>query len=351
MTAPIEAILDDLSWLVATDTRNPPRELTPDAPLFSRLRERLPGFACQVFDYGDGCLAFHAVRGAPETLFNVHLDTVPVAPGWSRDPFALERGSDRTVGLGACDIKGAAACLLSAAAATDAPAAFLFTTDEEAGTSVAVKGFLGEGIAYDRVIVGEPTSAKAVAGHRGIFSAEARFTGTSGHASKGGASAVHAAAGWIAASLATSETRGVRLNFGRIEGGVKPNMVAADCTVLFGMRAPAGGAPEPVVDHLRTLAGDQLTELKPRFKGPALPESPAAAEGQKTLQDWARARDIPLGDPVDFWTEASLFAAAGTPALVLGPGDIAQAHAADEWVSLADLAAAYELYLRILTHA
>ncbi|MEO1309336.1 MAG: acetylornithine deacetylase [Pseudomonadota bacterium] len=351
MTAPLDQILDDLARLVAHDTQNPPRALTADAPLFDDLRRRLPGFECAVTDFGDGCLAFLAKRGAPRTLFNVHLDTVPVAPGWTHDPFTLHRGDERATGLGACDIKGAAACLFAAAEATDAPTAFLFTTDEEAGDSAAVRGYLATDPDFDRVIVCEPTGARAIGGHRGIYSAEAVFTGQSGHASKPGRSAVHEAARWIAAALEASETADMRLNFGRIEGGLKPNMIAGECRVRFGMRARAGTAPEPVVEQLHALAGDALASLETRFKGPALPETKEALGRQDALlADLARL-GIETAEPVDFWTEASLFAAAGLPAVVLGPGDIAQAHTADEWVAYANLAAACEAFVRIMTDA
>jgi acetylornithine deacetylase len=57
---------------------------------------------------------------------------------------------------------------------------------------------------------------------------------------------------------------------------------------------------------------------------------------------------LPLAEPVDFWTEASVFSAADLPALVLGPGDIAQAHASDEWVELEQLETACELYHRVV---
>jgi acetylornithine deacetylase len=57
---------------------------------------------------------------------------------------------------------------------------------------------------------------------------------------------------------------------------------------------------------------------------------------------------LPVADPVDFWTEASLFSAAGLPALVLGPGDIAQAHAVDEWVALEQLGKAQALYEKVI---
>ena len=61
-----------------------------------------------------------------------------------------------------------------------------------------------------------------------------------------------------------------------------------------------------------------------------------------------RRHGLPAAEPVDFWTEASLFSAAGLPALVLGPGDIAQAHAVDEWVALEQLGKAQALYAKVI---
>ncbi len=351
MNAPRAAILDELAWLVACDTRNPPRLITSDAPLFAKLRERLQGFAISLHDFNDGCLAFHAVRGAPSTLFNVHLDTVPDAQGWAHDPHTLVRAHDRAIGLGACDIKGAAACLLALADASDAPMAVVFTTDEEAGSSVAVRSFLDTKPTYDRVVIAEPTAARAVTAHRGIVSAEARFTGTSGHASKVGRSAVHAAAQWITDALAASWARDVRLNFGRIEGGLKSNMIAADCVVNVGMRPPPGEDPGQMLSALSAAGGDALASLDVRFSGPNLPRpGDAAAAAQRSAAQWARTCGVDLADPVDFWTEAALFSAAGYPAIVLGPGAIAQAHTVDEWVAYADLDAAFAAYNKMLRH-
>ena len=349
--APLDTILDDLEVLVSHDTRNPPRDLTAEAPLFSWLTARLPGFETEILDFGDGCLGFHARRGKTDTLFNVHLDTVPVASGWTAEPFKMARADDRAIGLGTCDIKGAAACLLSVAEATDAPMALLFTTDEEAGQSDAVHGFLKTDHPYKRVIVGEPTEAKAVTAHRGIISGEIQFEGRSGHASGGGASAVHAAAAFVTTALKEPWANEFRLNFGRIEGGVKPNMVAADCLVRFGFRGLPGEDTTSRLERLKALAGPQLSSFQKRFEGPALPVADDAVIGaQDDLTAWLVDRGIKTGDPVHFWTEASLFAAAGYPATVLGPGNIAQAHAADEFVPYKDLEAAFGAYMRIIDH-
>ena len=72
-----------------------------------------------------GAVSLLAVRGNSKRVFNVHLDTVPSSPAWTADPFKLRVTEDRAIGLGACDIKGAAAALIAAAQATQGDAAFL----------------------------------------------------------------------------------------------------------------------------------------------------------------------------------------------------------------------------------
>ena len=106
------------------------------------------------------------------------------APGWSQDPHQLQIHDDRAVGLGACDIKGAAAALLTAAAHTTGDAAFLFSSDEEANDARCIAAFLATDHGFTDVIVSEPTQCQAVLAHRGIAAACVRFNGISGHASK-----------------------------------------------------------------------------------------------------------------------------------------------------------------------
>jgi acetylornithine deacetylase len=91
---------------------------------------------------------------------------------------------------------------------------------------------------------------------------------------------------------------------------------------------------------LRGFAGEgELDAYEETFRGPPLPAGALhEAERQRlAARDLADALDIPIGNAVDFWTEASLFSAAGLTALVFGPGDIAQAHTAEEWVAIEQL--------------
>lgn len=358
----IDRILPHLEALVAFDTRNPPRAID-GAGIFDYLRAQLPGFTFDLRDHGAGAVSLLARRGAPKRVFNVHLDTVPDAPGWSGDPHRLRVSGDRAVGLGACDIKGAAAALLATVQAVDGDAALLFTSDEEANDPRCLAAFLASDHGFDEAIVAEPTACAAVLAHRGISSVRMRFRGRSGHASgsdAAGASAVHQALRWGVRALDHAAAQeherfggltGLRFNIGRIEGGIKGNMIAADCELRFGFRPLPSMHTDALHAALRDLADQAaLAEYSELFRGPALPAGDLDhAERQRLrARDLAESLELPIGPAVDFWTEASLFSAAGLTALVYGPGDIAQAHAVDEWVALEQLAAAGAAYTRML---
>ena len=170
----LPVVLRHLEALVAFDTRNPPRAIGTGG-IFEYLRAQLPGFAVTVTDHGAGAVSMLAVRGGPKRVFNVHLDTVPSSPGWSADPHRLRIDGERAIGLGACDIKGAAAGLLAAAGATAGDAAFLFTSDEEANDARCIPAFLASGHGFVEAIVAEPTQGHAVLAHRGIASVRMEF--------------------------------------------------------------------------------------------------------------------------------------------------------------------------------
>lgn len=360
----LEAVLAHLEALVGFDTRNPPRRIGPGG-IFDYLRAQLPGFACTLEDHGDGAVSLLAVRGTPQRLFNVHLDTVPASPGWSADPLRLRVDAARATGLGACDTKGAAAGLLAAAQATTGDAAFLFTSDEEANDARCIEAFLGRAHGFREAIVAEPTGCEAVLAHRGIASVLLRFRGQAGHASGATAlesNALHHAMRWGARALelvdAESHCRfggltGLRFNIGKVEGGIKANVVAPGAEVRFGFRP----LPSHDIDalHLRLgacAAPGTLERYEETFRGPPLPCGDVAAAEERRLaaRDLADALQLPVGNAVDFWTEASLFSRAGMTALVYGPGDIAQAHAADEWVALEQLST-YAASLRTILAA
>jgi acetylornithine deacetylase len=350
MNALLDATLKHLAALVSYDTRNPPREIGTGG-IFDYLRDNLPGFDVTVTDFGAGAVNLYAVRGTPKYLFNVHLDTVPDSPHWTQNPHELKVTADRAIGLGACDIKGAAAALVAVANATSGDMALLLSTDEEANDARCIDGFLKTKPKYDAIIVAEPTKGEAVLAHRGIHSVQMRFKGKAGHASgeqKASDSALHQVIRWGAAALdfvaAQSHERfggltGLRFNIGKVEGGIKANVIAPTGDVRFGFRPLPSMDADRMLEIFRTLVEPYPIEYGETFRGDSLPAGDTATAEARRLaaRDLADELGIPVGNAVDFWTEAALFSAAGYTSFVYGPGDIAQAHSADEWVALDQL--------------
>jgi acetylornithine deacetylase len=361
----MSALLDDtlrhLRALVSFDTRNPPREIGTGG-IFDYLRDNLPGFDVRVTDYGAGAVTLYAVRGRPKVLFNVHLDTVPDSPHWSADPHTLRVTEDRAIGLGSCDIKGAAAALVAVANVTQGDMALLLSTDEEANDPRCIAGFLKDKPVYDAIIVAEPTKGEAVLAHRGIHSVQMRFKGSAGHASgelKPTDSALHQVMRWGGAALDFVDKQaherfggltGLRFNIGKVEGGIKANMIAPTADIRFGFRPLPTMKPEWLLETFRTIVEPQPVEYAELFRGDSLPAGDTATAEARRLaaRDLADELNIPIGNAVDFWTEAALFSAAGYISFVYGPGDIAQAHTADEWVALDQLQHYAETIYRII---
>jgi acetylornithine deacetylase len=360
----IELVLQHLENLVGFDTRNPPRAIGT-AGIFDYLKAQLAGFEFDLRDHGAGAVSLLARRGNPATVFNVHLDTVPSSEDWSADPLRLRVENERAIGLGACDIKGAAACLLAAATASKGDAAFLFSTDEEANDARCIAAFLKSEHGFRNAVIAEPTGARAVLAHRGIAAARVTFKGRAGHASGAAAatdSAVHSAVRWSHAALKLVDgyakqrfggLTGLRFNIGRIEGGIKANMIAPSAEVRFGFRPLPSQSFEVLHTALQACADSAgIESYAETFRGPPLPAGDVATAEERRLQarDFAEGLGLPIANAVDFWTEASLFSRAGMTAIVYGPGDIAQAHSADEWVALEQLDEVAQSYRRMFGH-
>ena len=276
----LDAVLKHLEALVSFDTRNPPR-LIGTGGIFDYIRTQLPDFRIEVSDHGAGAVSLFAVRGNPRRVFNVHLDTVPSSDAWTANPHVLRVTGDRAIGLGACDIKGAAAGLIAAANATQGDAAFLFSSDEEANDPRCIAAFLGSDHGFSEAIIAEPTRCEAVLAHRGISSVLLRFRGEAGHASGANAlqaNALHQAMRWGTNALALVESEaqsrfggltGLRFNIGKVEGGIKANVIAPSAEVRFGFRP----LPSHDIDALHARFGNctdagTLARYEETFRGP-----------------------------------------------------------------------------------
>jgi acetylornithine deacetylase len=293
--------------------------------------------------------------GTPKRVINAHVDTVPANTGWSRDPWDAYIEGGKVFGLGSADTKGAIAATLIALA-TEHPRdrGVLFSGDEEAGSKV-MEAFLASPHAapIEEVIVCEPTARAAGTAHRGIVAQTATMHGPGGHSSK----ADHlpkplAALARLASALDDSARRrinegptdpalasmtGTCLNIASLAGGIAFNVIPSRGELGWSIR-PYPGFDRAAWDReVAQLAAaiDPSIEL-----GVTLDNVPFACSD---LVELVRPFVDRVG-PLDFWTEAALWATAGKKAIVIGPGDIGQAHAADEFVTLADLEWAVELF-------
>jgi acetylornithine deacetylase len=239
----------------------------------------------------------------------------------------------------------------------------LFSTDEAANDARCVSGFVNKAHGFEQVIVAEPTGCEAVLAHRGICSVSMRFKGEAGHASDPAAleaSAVHQAIRWGQRALDFVEAQrdecfgglsGLRFNIGRIEGGIKANVIAPSVELRFGFRPLPSMGVDALHAQLRGFVDDAyLGYYGETFRGPPLPAGDVADAEEQRIKaaGLADLLGLPIGAAVDFWTEAALFSAAGLTALVYGPGHIEQAHTADEWVALEELVSAATTYRRLL---
>ena len=354
MADPVEL----LKRLIAVDTHNPGGNETALCQLLAdELRAR--GGNVRVRGEGNNAYAF-ATWGTPRLLLNAHVDTVPVNAGWSGDPFSARVAEGRVVGLGACDTKGAIAAILCALdAAPPRDLAIAFTGDEERHGTM-IRALLAQEHAalaeVKRAIVCEPTSCRAGTRHRGILWIEAAIGGRGGHSSRADElPAPLADAARLAVALAEWGQRqrevgplgfrGMCMNVAKLDGGVAFNVIPDEATLTVSVRPPPGSDVDQVRDELFALALDVLprAQLSVPMSNPSFhtrePNAFPAALGAATPIDLA------------FWTEAALLAAAGIDCVVYGPGDIAQAHAPDEFVAIADLERARDTFAAILRDA
>lgn len=288
--------------------------------------------------------------GTPKRIINAHVDTVPANAGWSRDPWTPHISNGRLYGLGSADTKGAiAATLVALDTARPTDFGVLFSGDEEAGSGV-MTDFLKTSIAGDirEVIVCEPTARRAGVAHRGVLAQQATQSGPGGHSSK----ADHmpkplANLARLATALDDTARRriaegpagmtGTCLNIAALRGGVAFNVIPAHGELEWSIR-PYPGFDRAAWDaEVAKLARDIDPEIA---VATTIDHAPFACDRLASVVG-PLARSV---GPLDFWTEAALWTEHGKDAIVIGPGDIANAHSPDEYVTLDDLDWAVALF-------
>ncbi|MBI5800204.1 MAG: M20/M25/M40 family metallo-hydrolase [Verrucomicrobia bacterium] len=212
----------------------------------------------------------------------------------------------------------------------------------------------------DLAIVGEPTLCKVITAHKGDLWLRLTTHGKSAHGSKPhlGKNAVHAMAR-VVEELETNHSATLKrrthpllghatVNVGFIAGGKQPNIVPDRCEILIDRRTLPGESDAGVFAELRALlrrlgVDAELTDTK-NAPCPALETDPNLPLVRQLTRRAGQRRAL----GVDYFSDAAVLASGGIPSVLLGPGDIAQAHTADEWVELAQLERLTRLLVKFL---
>lgn len=326
-------------------------------------------------------LAVIGPKGIPGIMLSGHTDVVPVeGQNWATDPFEMTEKDNRLYGRGSCDMKGFIACVLAkipefVAADLKEPIYLAFSYDEETGCTgvhslVDVVNDLA--VKPRACIVGEPTSMKVVNSHKGIRHLLTKVYGHENHSSTDrGVNAIS-----YAAEIVTfiddiqEEMRGrpsdvegfdppyCTVHAGRIKGGVAANVTPNYCEIEWDYR-PIPGTDEDEIynrycDFIDTVILPKMRKRSADYgdvktdylaKVPCLfPETGSDAEA--LVKHLAEQNSTHV---VSYGTEAGIFyQKGGVPAVVCGPGSILQAHKADEYIDISELAACDRFLDRLL---
>ena len=299
-------------------------------------------------------------------LFESHLDTVSLN-GMTVPPLQLTVDGDRLHGRGACDTKGSGAAMLWALQAYAHSqqrvrnAGVVFVVDEEAQMRGA-KAFAGEIAKMSRlrgIVVGEPTRLRPVVAHNGALRWRTITRGVAAHSAEPGKgrSAIHAMLHVVAAlearflPLACREfplTGRAAASINVIRGGSAVNIIPDCCEILCDRRLVPGEKPAQVLAERDAALCDLRVEHDGLYLAPPLPPASSAALHAWAAPALAAAGLDPTATGAPYATDASHYAAAGAQVMVLGPGDLAQAHTKDEWLDRHELARAVDVYGALL---
>jgi acetylornithine deacetylase len=297
-----------------------------------------------------------------------HSDCVPVeGQTWTSNPFTLTSRDGKLYGRGSCDMKGFLACVLSSvplftASKLKQPIHIIVSYDEEVGcTGVRpLIARLGKDLPRPRaIIVGEPTNMTVIEAHKRIDAYRTIVTGKEAHSSlpQLGVNAISVAAelieeiACIGADLVASENNdrfdppSSTVQVGTIEGGTAPNIVPKTCKFLWQVRSLPDADADFAAKRLKAFAEERLLPRMKRVADTAsietqhLGDVPAflAEPGSEAVALALALTGANSPSAVSYATEAGLFEEAGCSTVICGPGDIEQAHAADEFVTVAQL--------------
>jgi acetylornithine deacetylase len=363
--------------LIQIDSRNP--TLAPDSPGEGDCARALAsvlddwGFSVELMETVPGrpnVVARLGPSDSPVLMLNGHLDVVGVE-GMIHEPFAAESRANRIYGRGSADMKGGLAAMCAAAVAGAGPKArrqiVIAAVVDEEYESLGMRALLASGVRAQAAIITEPTNLSICPAHRGFAWLEVSLRGRAAHGSRydiGVDAITHA--GLLLADLEQLErTResGPRhpllgrgsLHASKIRGGVGMSTYPEACELGIERRTLPGESAEKALREI-TDACDRVKAAHPGFDARVtlstaqLPSDvPADAPIVTRLQGALKRENMPVKiEGLSAWTDAALLNEAGIPAICFGPGDIALAHAAEEFVPVEEIGLAARVLTRVV---
>ncbi len=295
----------------------------------------------------------------PTLLLNGHLDTVGVG-GMTVPPFDAKVKGGRIWGRGSCDMKAGLAAILAATNRLTEegprPNLIVAMTADEEHASLGMCALADSSPSADLAIVTEPTRLAVMPAHKGFLWVRAVFKGRAAHGSRPdlGIDAIRHAALYVSAlddygEQLTSRPAHPLLKYGSvhagtIQGGSAASVYPDACEIVLERRTMPGERPEKVLqefqrilDELSEREGDVSASLEQTLERPGteVPEDSRLVQG--LLKAGQKHGIPPAVEGMTAWVDAALLNEIGIPAVCYGPGDIAQAHSADEWVELGQI--------------
>jgi acetylornithine deacetylase/succinyl-diaminopimelate desuccinylase-like protein len=305
-------------------------------------------------------------RAKRRVILAPHLDTVG-SVDMPQSHFAPRTEKGRMHGRGACDTKGSVAAMFTALLRVaeirprpkETEIVFVGLVDEE-NAQEGSRALARSRLKADLAIVGEPTELKLVTAHKGDMWLKLITTGKAAHGARPelGQNAVHGMAK-VVDLLETDYARTLRLrkhsllghptiNVGSIRGGTQPNIVPDHCEIEIDRRTIPGEDDQKVqgeiVEFIRR-AGLRASVVNKKYNACMPLETDATLPLVRQFQELIGQHEL---EGVDFFCDAAIIAAGGIPSVVFGPGNIAQAHTADEWISVKSLQRGTDLLTRFL---
>jgi succinyl-diaminopimelate desuccinylase len=375
-----ERVVDLTKTLVAVDTRNPPGRESPIESVVRAALDRWQPHWISV-EPAPGRLSLLAELphpGGPDAdrltlIVNGHLDVVPVgADGWSHDPFDPQVVDGRLYGRGTADMKGgiaAAVCALEVLDRAGIPPGcnlvFHLVADEERGGRHGTQALLERGlISGDACLIPEPTGLDLCVAERGLMQARIAVEGRPGHGSRprDGVSAVEHAARLVLALHAADYGDPEHpllgrptANVGTISGGSTFNTVAESCVIGLDRRVLPGATAASTEAKIRELIDAVGIEgLRYEFDVDMFGEASEMTIADPWVKYVGDAVTMATGRQPDiigmtFTTDARFVRnQARIPTVVCGPGEVAQAHANDEFVSVDQLVDATAAFAELM---